>query len=417
MLNVLILRKKRLKVKNMTIVQANKFLYPKGGADRYCLTLIKELEASGYKVVPFGMVDSRNLESPWEKYFTAPVDYYGSGNKFKMAKNIIWNRSAARQFGELLDKAKPDLVHAHNIYHQLSPAILPEAKRRGVKMVMTLHDYKLVCPNYRLFTKGHHCEACLNGSYFNCLKNNCYESYPRSAVAALESFLHNKEWGTYYKNVDLLISPSEYLKSKMIQVGWPASRIKVLLNPAPPYDPQADGERLLYLGRLTKEKGVDILLQALEGTNEYLDIAGTGPEEENLKALVKELGLTKRVTFHGHLDGETLEKLKKEAKAVILPSVWAENMSLVLLESLAYGKLIIASKTGGTPEIIRDGETGWLFPAGDIAALRECLGEINELTPPEREHRKHKIKDLIEPLSLENHLEKLTEYYREVLES
>lgn len=401
----------------MTIVQANKFLYPKGGADRYALTLIAELKKKNYEVIPFGMADNRNQSSPWSQYFTNPVDYYGSGNKIKIAKNLIWNRPAALKFGALLDEAKPQLVHAHNIYHQLSPSILPEAKRRGIKVIMTLHDYKLVCPNYRLFTHGHHCEACLEGSYFNCLKNNCYESYPRSGVAALESYLHNKEWRTYYKNVDLLISPSEYLKSKLIKAGWPASKIKVLINPAPLYSPQVDGERLLYLGRLTKEKGVNILLQALAGLNEHLDIAGTGPEEENLKALAQELGLAEKVTFHGHLEGEALEKLKKEAKAVILPSIWAENMSLVLLESLAYGKLIIASETGGTPEIIKNSQTGWLFPAGDVAALRKCLFELNELSPAERERRAVAIKDLIEPLFLDNHLKKLEEYYQDLLKS
>ncbi|NCU42867.1 glycosyltransferase [Candidatus Falkowbacteria bacterium] len=399
----------------MKIVQVNKFLYPKGGADRYCLSLIKELSNLGETVIPFGMADARNLKSPWEKYFTEAIDYYGSANKFKIAKNLIWNREAAQKFGALLDETKPELVHAHNIYHQLSPAILPEAKKRGIKVIMTLHDYKLVCPNYRLFTKGHHCEACLGGAYYNCLKNNCYESYPRSALAALESFLHNKKWQTYYKNIDLLISPSEYLKNKLVKAGWPANLIKVLINPAPPYNPQPDGERLLYLGRLTKEKGVEVLLRALKGTNEYLDIAGTGPEEENLKQLVKELGLVEQVIFHGHLDGESLEKLKKEAKAIILPSVWAENMSLVLLEALAYQKLIIASETGGSPEIIKDGQTGWLFPAGDVAALRKCLIEVNNLSPTDRALRGEKIKDLVVPLSLEKHLEKLQQYYQEVL--
>lgn len=415
MLDTSILRKKHAKVKDMKLIQVNKFLYPKGGADKYCLWLIEELSALGHEVLPFGMSHQQNIDSPWSKYFTENIDYYAKGGQLKMAKNLIWNKEAAKKFGELLDESKPQLVHAHNIYHQLSPSILPEAKKRNIPVIMTLHDYKLVCPNYRMFCQGKHCEACIKGSYLNCLWKNCYDSYPRSALAVLESFLHNKVWHTYRDNLDLLISPSAYLKSKLVEAGWPAEKIRVLINPAPNYSPQEDGKNLLYLGRLTKEKGVDVLLKSLVGTSEHLDIAGTGPEEESLKQLAKELGVSSQVNFRGHLSGEDLEKIKKEAKAIILPSIWAENMSLVLLESLAYGKLIIATTMGGTPEVIKDGETGWLFPAGDHAALKECYHSLNNITPEEREFRKQKIKELIEPLAIEKHLQNLLDIYQEVL--
>ncbi len=415
MLDTSSLGKKYAKVKNMKLIQVNKFLYPKGGADKYCLWLIEELSALGHEVIPFGMSDERNIASPWSQYFTENIDYYTTGNKLKIAKNFIWNKGAAQKFEALLEETKPQLIHAHNIYHQLSPSILPEAKKRGVPVIMTLHDYKLVCPNYRLFSQGKHCEACIKGSYLNCIWKNCYDSYPRSTLAALESFLHNKVWHSYRDNLDLLISPSAYLKSKLVAAGWPEDKIKVLINPAPDYNPQEDGKNLLYLGRLTKEKGVDVLLKSLVGTDEYLDIAGTGPEEESLKHLAQELNISHQVNFRGHLSGEDLEKIKREAKAIILPSIWAENMSLVLLESLAYGKLIIASQSGGTPEIIKDGETGWLFPAGDSQALNQQINALNQISPEERDFRRRKIKELIEPLSIENHLKNLLVIYQEVL--
>lgn len=395
----------------MKIIQANKFLYPKGGADKYCLTLISELEASGETVIPFGMADSRNLNSTWSNYFSENIDYHQKGNNFKIVTRLIWNKEAANKFANLLDETKPDLIHAHNIYHQLSPAILVEAKKRKIPVIMTLHDYKLVCPNYLLFTHGKHCERCLKGNYLNCLTHNCYYSYARSGLAALESFLHNKVWHSYKNNIDLFISPSEYLKNKMVEAGWDANKITVLINPAPKYTPSADGSRLLYMGRLSIEKGVDVLIRALKETDEQLDIAGAGPDEEKLRHLSKELNLDDRIIFHGQVLGEELEKLKREAKAVILPSIWAENMSLVLLESLAYGKLIIASNSGGTPELIEDGKTGFLFSPGNTDSLIEKIKEMNSLSANQREIITKNIEEKIIPLELKKHLEKLKNIY------
>ncbi len=395
----------------MKIVQVNKFLYPKGGADKYCLMLISELEKMGEIIIPFGMADNLNLKSNWNKYFSENIDYHQKGNLFKIATRLIWNKEAAKKFAKLLDETKPDLIHAHNIYHQLSPAILIEAKKRNIPVIMTLHDYKLICPNYLMFTHGKHCEKCLSGNYFNCLVNNCYYSYLRSGLAALESFLHNKVWYSYKNNVNLFISPSNYLKEKMISAGWDPNKIITLNNPASEYQETTSGSRLLYLGRLSIEKGVDVLIRALKLTNESLDIAGTGPDEDKLKQLSTELDLKDRITFHGQLLGEDLEKLKREAKAIILPSIWAENMSLVLLESLAYGKLIIASASGGTPELIEDNKTGFLFPPGDSEILAQKINELNKLNKEQRETMAAKIRDKITPLNIGEHLKKLKNIY------
>lgn len=395
----------------MKIIQVNKFLYPKGGADKYCLTLISELEKAGETVIPFGMADSRNLNTTWSTYFSENIDYHKKGNSLKMATRLIWNKEAASKFAKLLDETKPDLIHAHNIYHQLSPSILIEAKKRNIPVVMTLHDYKLACPNYLMFTHGQHCERCLKGSYINCLTHNCYYSYTRSGLAALESFLHNKVWHSYRDNVDLFIAPSNYLKEKMVSAGLDASKIVVLVNPAPKYQETKDGSNLLYIGRLSVEKGVDVLLQALKLTNEKLDIAGSGPDEIKLRELSKNLGLESRVTWHGQVLGEDLEKLKREAKAVILPSIWAENMSLVLLESLAYGKLIIASSSGGTPELIEDNKTGFLFSPGDFNTLAQKINILDNITSEQRGEITKAIKEKIEPLELKNHLNKLKNIY------
>ena len=398
----------------MKIVQANKFLYPNGGADRYCCSLIEELPKIGIETIPFGMHDSKNIDSPWKKYFTENIKYHNIGlSYFKVAHRLIWNKEASKKFAQLLYDSKANLVHAHNIYHQLSPSILIAAKDKKIPIIMTLHDYKLICPNYLLFTHGQPCERCVKGSAWNCLKYNCYYSYPRSFLAALETYINNRGLHIYRDNVNLFISPSEYLKQKMIEGGYPADKITVLVNPAPSYLPQPDGQNLLYFGRLSTEKGVDVLIRALQLTDEKLDIAGHGDDEDKLKTLVKELGLENRVTFHGYLGGELLEKFKREAKAVILPSVWAENMSLVLLESLAYGKIIIASDSGGTPELITDDQTGFLFKPGDVNELAEKINYLKKISISQRQTMAEAIKKKIVPLELSRHLDKLVNIYKQ----
>lgn len=397
----------------MRIIQVNKFLYPKGGADKYCLTLITELKTLGHDTIPFSMSDERNISSPWSKYFSQNIDYHQAGSSLQKASRLIWNREAAAKFAKLLDDTKPDLIHCHNIYHQLSPSILVEAKKRKIPVVMTLHDYKLICPNYLLFSHGQICERCVGRSPWHCLSHNCYNSYTRSALASLESWLHNKVWHVYRNNIDLLIAPSQFLKSKMISGGWAADKIMVLANPAPQLNFNSSaGQNLLYFGRLSKEKGVDILIQALKNTTEQLDIVGTGPSELKLKELVTKLELTNRVTFHGHKQDEELHNFIALAKVVILPSIWYENMSLVLLESLSQGKLIIASDLGGNPELIEEGRTGWLFPAGDVLALASKIKLLNTLTPEQQTTIQTNIKAKLEPLILNRHLKKLEDLYQ-----
>ena len=396
----------------MKIIQVNKFLYPKGGADKYCLSLIKGLAELGHEVIPFAMADTRNISSEYHPYFSENIDYDKSTNKWRLAVRLIWNREAAGKFSKLLDDTRPDLIHCHNIYHQLSPSILKEGKKRNIPIVMTLHDYKLICPNYKMYNKGEICERCLRGSYINCLKNKCYGSYSRSALASLESWLHNKVWKVYKKNVDLFISPSEFLKRKMVEAGWDEKKIIVLNNPAGNFVPSPIGNNLLYFGRLAPEKGVDYLIRALKLSSEKLDIVGSGSEEESLKKLSSDLGLENQITFHGNQDEENVNSFITKAKAVILPSVWNENMPLSVLESLSKGKIIIASATGGTPELIQNEETGFLFPPGNIQILASKINNIHNIDSDQAKEMLNHIKAKIDPMHFRLHLKHLLSIYQ-----
>ncbi|MDP2943997.1 MAG: glycosyltransferase [bacterium] len=423
----------------MRILQVNKFYYPKGGADKYFLNLTKALNATGHETAVFAMADPRNLESPYSKYFAAQVEFNGGGlkDKLKIPGRMIYSRTARRKFARELDDFKPDIVHVHNIYHQLSPSILEAAKARGIPVVMHLHDYKLICPNYRLFTKGHICRKCLDEkNYLPCLANNCYESYLQSFLATLEMTIHHKWLHIYEKNINLLIAPSEFMRRLMIESGWPEEKIITVYNPAPKISEALlnteDGllkndyqnnyqndypeeDYLLYFGRLEPEKGISDLAQAVKSggghSGQKLHIVGEGPEEKNIRTKFGSEIKNGQIKLLGQLSGQSLNAEITKARAVVFPSIWPENMPLALLESLAQGKIIIASRVGGLPEIIKDKENGFLFKAGDIKELEAVIKAVRELKPEAKRNIELRARESARILDPDNHLVKILKIY------
>lgn len=401
----------------MRIIQVNKYLYAKGGADKYCLEIASKLKEKGHELVFFGMDSKKNQVSAGSSHYIDNIDYHkNNNNNFSLAKKFIWNKQAVKNFSDLIDEFKPDIIHYHNIYHQLSPSILEVANSRGIPSVMTVHDYNLVCPNYLLFSHGKICKKCVNSGSFSCLLNNCYNSYPKSALASMEHFLNNTLRKVYKKNIDLFISPSQFMKDILASDNYQEDKLVTLINPAPEFKEGSDGSRLLYFGRLSQEKGVDVLLKALTKTKESLDIVGSGPEEMELKKLTEKLNLSNRVSFLGRKDPLDLKKIISSAKAVIIPSVWLENMPLALLESLSLDKIVIASNCGGIKEIIQDNQNGFLFEMGDAHDLADKINNLNLISPQQRDNIRSLNKEKILEISDKNHLERLLHIYKNLIE-
>lgn len=369
--------------KKLKILQINKFHYPRGGAERYVFELARLLEARGHKVINFSMAHENNLPSEYEKYFVKKVNL----EKFSLI-NIIkffYNYEAAAKLKKLIKDEKPDIAHLHNIAHQLSPAIISVLRDHRVPMVQTLHDYKLICPNYRLYSRGKICGRCRGGRYYNCFFGKClHESRARSFLGMLEAYWSHNIL-KIYDRVDLFIAPSRFMKDICVKFGAPADKIKVIYNfiglpedGSPP--PAACGDYFLYFGRLSPEKGIEVLIKAWRrlGREYKLKIAGGGPSDKILAGLINDLKLGGRIEMIGPKYGEELRGIIRRARAVILPSLWPENMPYSALESLALGKAVIASRVGGLPEIIKDGKNGFLFKAGGADELAEI---IRDFTP------------------------------------
>ena len=372
----------------MKILQVNKFLYPKGGAEIVCLDLSEQLKNAGHEVFHFGMADTRNTVGEDADCFPSEVDYHSHrslGRKIGEGLRTIYGREAKRGFAKLLDRRRPDLIHAHNIYHQLTPSILEPARERDIPVMLTLHDYKLVCPVYTFLRDGQVCEECLHKGPEPIIANRCKGgSLAESAVLWAEDRLH-RLLGSYEKGVSLYTSPSRFLRQKMIEGRLDADDIVHLPNALPfsretlelPYRSPGSGRpELLWVGRMSYEKGLATLLKALARSECDLKLllAGDGPEEASLRALADNLRLGDRVEFLGRVPRDEVRDLILRTHGTVLPSEWFENAPLSLLESLALGRAVIGSEMGGIPEMLENETTGWLYPAGNVDALAALLG-------------------------------------------
>jgi glycosyltransferase involved in cell wall biosynthesis len=408
----------------MKILLVNKFYYPRDGVSNYVLELEKKLKEAGHEVHIFAMADPQNTPCPDQKYFVSNLSLHPKNLKdaARAAGRIFYSREAKRKFTALIKDHRPDIIHIHNIYHQISPSILAVAKTFKIPVVMHLHDYKLICPNYKLFVKGKVCRRCRGGKYYNCLLNNClHDSRLESLGGTLEMYFQHAIWPIYKTGVNLFIAPSRAMEKTVVDFGWPKEKIKFLCNFFPGRISEGDspapaaGNYLLYFGRLAAEKGVATTLEALTLNQKYLKIAGTGPEEKNLRALTEKLKLEKRVEFLGFKTGQELEDLIAGAKAIIIPSIWLENMSLSLLEALAHGQAVIAANIGGIPEIIKDGQNGWLFSPGDSRELAEKIKLVAELTPAKKTALSAAARASVKDFNSAEHLREILKIYQAVI--
>ncbi len=369
----------------MRVLLINKFHYLKGGAERAYFDTAHILTENGHEVAFFAMKHPENLTTPWQRFFVSQVDYHderaGLWTKLRAAAHIIWNFEAARNLEALILEWKPDVAHLHNIYHQLSPSILWTLRKHKVRVVMTLHDYKLISPNYSLLVRGKVWDS--TSGVWAIFDQAVQNSTLKSAICAFEKWIHG--FLRSYSKVDMYLAPSRFLIERFRQAGFhhPIKHIVQPIRPFPPEPEYQEGGYFLYLGRLAEEKGVATLIEAAwELQNEVkIKIVGNGPDEAKLRALAKGLG---NIEFLGYKTGEEWEAVLRGARALVLPSLWYENMPYVILEALSRGKPVIASRMGGIPERVIEGVSGWLFEAGNSNDLVRAIRKLMLFPSPEK---------------------------------
>ncbi|SHO58595.1 glycosyltransferase family 4 protein [Vibrio quintilis] len=396
----------------MKVLMVNKFFFMKGGAETVFFQEREMAATAGIQVLDFSMHHQSNLESRFSDFFVRNVDYYGRHglmSKVKTAIRFIHNREACQKLAALLRAEQPDIVHFHNIYHQLTPSVIKVAKAHGCKTVLTVHDTKIACPAYTMYRNGHTCEDCLQKSVWHAVKNRCqHGSMFKSLLLSLEAAFQGLAGN--YRALDMIISPSVFLAG-IIRRKLPDNRIEVIVNgidESVGVNRSQNGGYFLYFGRLSQEKGVETLAQAYQSSLRQLPlkIVGHGP----LFA-----GLSERYTnieLPGFQTGEALESLIRNATAVIVPSECYENCSMAVLEAMAYGKPVIGARIGGIPEQVRDGVEGRLFPAGDVASLAQVMNELAAAPDLVDEYGRNARLRLEEKYSLTRHRLALLDLYQ-----
>ncbi len=303
------------------------------------------------------------------RYQRSNDDIAAGTSRLQLAKDTVWSARTTQDIARWVSDFRPDIVHVHNTLPLVSPSVYWAAHRAGVPVVQTLHNFRLLCPQAMLLREGRICEDCVGRVPWRAVVHRCYrDSASQSAAVAATVQVHR--WaGTWQQKVTRYIALNEFCKAKFIEGGLPAERISIKPNfvdlPAPPVQPR-DG--LLFVGRLSQEKGLDVLARAMRqtGTAVRIRVVGSGPDRELLQGLPN-------ADVVGPLDSQAVYAQMALASALVLPSIWYENFPRTLVEAFACGLPVIASRLGALTTLVRDGQTGLLFEAGDAADLQRKL--------------------------------------------
>ena len=292
--------------------------------------------------------------------------------KMNFLFEINWSKKTYADIKRILKGFRPDVVHVHNIFYMISPSIYNACQEEGVPVVQSLHNFRLRCANGLFFRNNRVCEKCLDGSlwwgvWYRCYKNSSFMT--ALTVRLLDHYWRNRTW---QEKVTYYLTATEFTRSKYIKAGISAGKIIVKSNffDHSPLASQGDSQGYaLYVGRLSHEKGVKVLLKAWKSLLEFpLKIMGDGPLMDELKAYAAKENL-KLVEFLGYVPHQDYEAYLRNAKFVVVPSLCYENFPRIVAEAYAYGKPVLASRIGSFIELVRDNETGFLFEAGNSEDL------------------------------------------------
>jgi glycosyltransferase involved in cell wall biosynthesis len=335
---------------------------------------------------------------------------------WQAARLAIWNKGLYAELKQWFQHHRPDVAHFHNIFFVLSPAAYQAAYDTGVPVVQTLHNYRLICPAGQLLRQGRPCELCVGkqvpiaGIYYGCYKN-------RATTLTVALHVLKQRWAHQWERViQIFIALSEFARQKFIEGGLPADKVVVKPNFVHP-DPgegEHQGGYALFVGRLSPEKGVDILLNAWKRVpySIPLKIVGDGPLAERVRQATAEYP---HVEWLGHVSRSAVFELMKEASLLVFPSIWYENMSLSILEAFATGLPVLATNHGSMASMIRHGETGWLFEPGNHEALSEAVHTLWNNPECLREMGRHARAEYRKHYTAESNYEQLITIYKRAI--
>jgi glycosyltransferase involved in cell wall biosynthesis len=339
----------------MRILYAHSFYRIAGGEDRHVRDQV-ELVSGAHEIE---LISASNADLP---------------DRATTAIQMTYSREKKREILGIIDRFAPEVVHIHNAYPSLGPAVILAAHERGIPIVMTVHNMRLRCPNGLMFTEGSLCRRCEAGMYANAVIHACFPTRRQASAYAGALWIHRFVMRLEHR-ISRFIAPSDFIRRRLLDWRIAPERVETIRNFTPGTGmPMAGrvGTYGMFAGRLSMEKGVDILLSALRRAGDPpFRIVGDGPARSGLERMARDLRL-RNTTFLGWRTPVALVDLLKGARYVALPSVWEENAPLVALEALAAGRPLIVSDIGGLPELVESG-SGVVTRRGDPADLADKI--------------------------------------------
>ncbi|MCS7064111.1 MAG: glycosyltransferase family 4 protein [Methylacidiphilales bacterium] len=361
----------------MRILLINNYHYIRGGSDKYFLELARLLHKHGHEVYTLSTFHNDNIytnlyaHQPLRLINTTKPEYITDYVRF------LYSFEARKAVKQIIKYRRPDIVHLHIYYGQITASILRPLVHFNIPIVQTLHEYKLVCPTHALRSNGKFCDACQGRLYWQAIINRCNRnSIIRSMLSALESYVSDALGAR--KKINHFIAVSKYQRDQLIRLGLDSSKISVIYNYTDfaSQPPDALGHYLLYVGRLSEEKGLDLLLRAyakIAPPRIPLKIVGHGDNINYWKRRARDLGVSYSIHWLGHLTGSDLQNIYRHCLVLVNPSLLNETFGLTNLEALSQGRPVIASNVGAFREIIEHNVNGWIVPVGSVDALASTL--------------------------------------------
>ena len=404
----------------MKVLLINNCHWRRGGSETVYFGIGELLLKAGHDIVFFSLEDKRNINTGEIEYFVK------QGNVIKKTIAYFSNTEAAKTMDLLIKKEKPDIAHIHLIWGGITASIVPVIHKYGIPVVHTVHDYRMVCPAYTL-KNGHGmlCQKCKNGHYKHCISNKCCNnSFPKSVMMSAEmlyrsiffhpsllfdSLIYVSYFGReIHEQMDVRFKTA---KANVLHnfVFWDKDRFR--LKGSLTYD-----SYYLYFGRLSYEKGIMTLIKAFEFFPAFkLVIMGDGPLKDELRQYVNKRGII-NIEFLDARSGDSLYEIVSKAKFIVAPSEWYEMLGMTVLEGYSMGVPVLASNIGGLAEIIKDGQTGFLFRAGDCESLKNGIRKCESLSVKEYSMFKEAAYNFGQVFSEKNYLRKLLDIYQSVIE-
>jgi glycosyltransferase involved in cell wall biosynthesis len=415
----------------MKILLVNYRYFVSGGPERYMFGFKKIFENRNHVVIPFSVSYNKNEKTNYDRYFVSPI-----GNKsniyfseYRLSTKVIfqildrqfYSFEAKRKIKRIIKDTKPDVAYILQFYNKLSPSVIDGCREMGVPTIVRISDFGLLCPNALFLRENNVCEKCLGGNLFHAAKYRCVKkSFVGSLLKVLAMYFHRML--KIFNKVDAFIVPSRFTIAKMIIGGFSEEKLYHVPSFADEINYEIGDvphkDYVLYFGRISREKGVITLIKAYElirteVNNGELWIVGSSNdnEEKVLKDFVSTHNIP-GIKFLGPKSGLSLFRLVKNAQCIVVPVIWYENMPNVILESFSLSQPVIASRIGGIPELVRDGETGLLFEPGNADDLAKKMQWMMK-HPKERREMGRRTRELVEKeYTPEKHYEQLMAVYK-----